>query len=180
MKRTVWLFCFLFVVLCINAQGIYTKVTKYDKFDDIVWSKDVKTLITKTDTTFVFETKGQKPETYRYVDAPLMAIHVGSRDSLANLVGDVWGYESQYFAITNIIREEVIAETQKQISDMNYTQSTEEEANTLLAINLLKRIDELPVITTRTISKFHFTYKYDTDYVWINFKDGSRIVYSKY
>ena len=180
MKRSVWLFCFLFVVLCINAQGIYTKVTKYDKFDDIVWSKDVKTLITQTDSTFVFETKGQKPETYRYVDSPLMAIHVGSRDSLANLVADIWGYESQYFAITNIIREEVLAETKKQISDMNDTQSTDEEASMLLAMNFLERIDDLPIITTRTISKFRFSYEYETDYVWINFKDGTRIVYSKY
>lgn len=180
MKRTVWLFYFLFVVLCINAQGIYTKVTKFDKFDDIEWSKDVKTLITQTDTTFVIETKGQKPETYYYVDAPLMAIHEGRRDSLANLVADIWGYESQYFAITNIIREKVRAETEKQISEMNDTQSTDDEINMLLAINLLKRIDELPVITTRTISKYRFTYEYSTDYVWIKFKDGSRIVYSKY
>ena len=179
MKRTVWLFCLLFVVLCLNAQGIYTKVTKYDKFDDIVWSRDVKTLITQTDTTFVFETKGQKPETYYYVDAPIMAFHEGRRDSLANLVADIWGYESQYFAITNIIRDEVREETQKQISDMNETQ-TDEETNMLLAINLLKRIDELPVITTRVISKYRFTYEYDTDLVWINFKDGTRIVYSKY
>lgn len=180
MKRTVWLFCFLVVALCINAQGIYTKVMKYDKFDDVVWSKNVKTLITQTDTTFVFETKGQKPETYRYVDMPLMAIHVGSRDSLENLVADIWGYESQYFAITNNIREEVRTETEKQISDMNDTQLTDEETNVLLAANLIKRIDELPVITTRTISKYHFTYEYDTDYVWIKFKDGSRLVYSKY
>ncbi len=180
MKRTVWIFCFLVVAICINAQGIYTKVMKYDKFDDVVWSKNVKTLITQTDTTFVFETKGLKPETYFYVDAPLMAIHDGRRDSLANLVADIWGYESQYFAITNIIREEVRAETQKRISEMNDTESTDEEINMLLAINLLKRIDELPVITTRTISKYRFTYEYDTDYVWIKFKDGSRIVYSKY
>lgn len=180
MKRTVWLFCFLFVVLCVNAQGIYTKVTKYDKFDDIVWSKDVKTLITQTDTTFVFETKGQKPETYHYVDVPMMAIHVGSRDSIANLVTDIWGYESQYFVITDIIREEVRAETKKQISDMNDTQSADEETNMLLVINLLKRIDELPVITTRTISKYRFDFEYKTDFIWINFKDGTRIVYSKY
>lgn len=180
MKRTVWLFCFLVVALCINAQGIYTKVMKYDKFDDVVWSKKVKTLITQTDTTFVFETKGLKPETYFYVDAPLMAIHDGRRDSLVNLVADIWGYESQYFAITNKIREDVRAETQKQISDMNDTQLTDEETRVLLAANLIKRIDELPVITTRTISKYSFTYEYETDFVWIKFKDGSRIVYSKY
>ena len=180
MKRTVWLFCFLFVALCINAQGIYTKVTKYDKFDDVLWSKNVKTLITQTDTTFVFETKGQKPEIYRYADSPLMAIHMGSRDSLANLVADIWGYESQYFAVTNQIREEVRAETIEQISAMDETQLSDEESNILLAANLLKRIDELPIITTRTISKYRFTYEYDTDYVWIHYKDGSRIVYSKY
>jgi hypothetical protein len=180
MKRTVWIFCFLVVALCINAQGIYTKVMKYDKFDDVVWSKNIKTLITQTDTTFVFETKGLKPETYFYVDAPLMAIHDGSRDSLVNLVADIWGYESQYFAVTNKIREDVRAETQKQISDMNDTELTDEEAGVLLAANLFKRIEELPVITTRTISKYRFTYEYETDFVWIKFKDGSRIVYSKY
>lgn len=47
-----------------SAQGIYTSVHKYDKFDDVVWEKEIKTLVTKTDSTIIIETKGTKPVEY--------------------------------------------------------------------------------------------------------------------
>ena len=61
MKKLIFSICFVLTSIVVNAQGIYTKVTKYDKFDDVEWEKTIKTLITKTDTTFVIETKGSKP-----------------------------------------------------------------------------------------------------------------------
>lgn len=161
------------------AQGIYTKVTKYDKFDDIEWTKEIKTLITKTDTTFVIETKGSKPETYRYSDTPLMALHVGHRDSLANIVADIWGYESQYTAITEETIEEVRNAVQEQIKDLPDSSIFDEKIQMLFGLEMLERIDKLPTITFRTISKYHFTFEYDTDIVWIKFEDGSRIIYTR-
>lgn len=86
--------------MVVNAQGIYTKVTKYDKFDDVEWEKNIKTLISKSDSTIVIETKGSKPEEYRYKDIFPFAEHDGNRNKLVNIVADVWGYESQYIVFS--------------------------------------------------------------------------------
>lgn len=179
MKRIFLSFAMIIWVAICFAQGIYTKVTKYDKFDDVVSEKVIKTLITKTDTTFIVETKGQEPVEYRYIDNPFFSAHVGRRDSLVNIVADVYGYEDQYIAITEDVRNEVIAEVQKQIEDLPDSLVFEEKINMLAALKLMEKIDELPTITVRTISRYNFTYEYDTDLFWIKFKDGSRIIYTK-
>ena len=179
MKKLIFSICFVLTSIVVNAQGIYTKVTKYDKFDDVEWEKTIKTLITKTDTTFVIETKGSKPKTYRYIDSPFFSAHEGSRDSLSNIVSDVWGYESQYTVITDETMEEVRSEVQEMIKDMPDSLVVNDKINILSGIVMLRKIDKLPKITVRTISKYRFTYEYDTDLVWIRFEDGSRIIYSK-
>ena len=179
MKKLIFSICFVLTSIVVNAQGIYTKVTKYDKFDDVEWEKTIKTLITKTDTTFVIETKGSKPKTYWYIDGPFFSAHEGSRDSLSNIVADVWGYESQYIVITEETIEEVRSEVREQIKDLPDSLVFDEKINKLSGLALLRKIDKLPKITVRTISKYRFTYEYDTDLVWIRFEDGSRIIYSK-
>ena len=160
-----------------NAQGIYTNVTKYDKFDDVEWTKKIKTLITKNDNTIVIETKGQKPVTYNYIDNGLMAMHSGDRDSLVNLIADVWGYESQYFAIS----EDLVNDVYKEIDELpDSLRITDPEAKkAALGLVLLSKSDKMPVITFRTISKSKYRFMYDTDLVWIKFEDGSRIIYTK-
>lgn len=179
MKKVVLISFLTLLSLTLNAQGIYSKMTKYDKFDDVVWTKNIKTLITKTDSTITFETKGSKPDTYRYLNAPFLASHIGSRDSLANLVADVWGYETEYIAITEDIVKEVYEEVEKQIRDKSDTSVSEEEINMLMGISMLKRLDDLPKITIRTVSKFEYYFDYKTEIIWIRFKDGSRIIYYK-
>lgn len=83
-------------------------------------AKQVKTLVTKTDSTIIVETKGQKPIEYRYVDSFFWAEHYGRQDSIVNLTKDVYGYESQYFAVTkeaiNDARKEVLEDT-KDLAD---------------------------------------------------------------
>lgn len=177
MKKIVLALIFVMFTFVVNAQGIYTKVTKYDKFDDIEWTKEIKTLITKTDTTFVIETKGSKPETYLYFD--FLTVHDGCRDSLSNLVGNVWGYESLYSVLTEKNIEEARTAVIEQIKDSPDSLKTLSHIRTLFWSELLDRSKNSPVITVRTISKSRFGFEYDTDYIWINFKDGSRIIYSK-
>lgn len=182
MNRTLFYKLFVFIVfnfVCVAsfAQGIYTKVTKYDKFDDVEWSKTIKTLITKTDSTIVIETKGSKPETYKYTDNHLIATHVGSRDSLVNIVADIWGYYSEY-----------IVYSEKDVEEMtpmiNQIQSVSQDSVSLsnlfdLSLKLLKRMEKCPVITFRTISRSRYSFEYFTDIVWIKLEDGSRIIYTK-
>ena len=75
--------------------------------------------------------------------------------------------------------EEVRSEVREQIKDLPDSLVFDEKINKLSGLALLRKIDKLPKITVRTISKYRFTYEYDTDLVWIRFEDGSRIIYSK-
>lgn len=95
MKKFITASLIAFWALAMSAQGIYTRVKKYDKFDDVIYEKTIKTLITKTDDKIIFETKGSKPVEYYYENS-WFADHIGSRDSVVNLVNDVYGYEDRY------------------------------------------------------------------------------------
>ena len=178
MKKVVILTLLALLSMVANAQGIYTKVTKYDKFDDVEWEKNIKTLITKSDSTIVIETKGSKPEEYLYKDISPLAEHDGNRDNLVNIVADVWGYESQYIVFS-----------EKNVEDLkkDYEENLGTEADSLsgealkmkFVLTVVKNIKNLPTITFRTISRYQYHFEYKTDMVWIKFKDGSRIIYSK-
>ncbi|MQN33977.1 hypothetical protein F7D84_04300 [Prevotella copri] len=41
------------------------------------------------------------------------------------------------------------------------------------------KVLDAPTIVFRTISKYKHVFEYETDFVWIRFRDGSRIIYSK-
>lgn len=179
MRKFFFLLLFAMYVCIANAQGIYTKVTKYDKFDDVEWTKNVKTLITQTDTAFIFETKGSAPEIYRYIDTELFAVHYGRRDSLTNLVADIWGYESQYITITDNVKKEVSDEFVAEWNSLPDSLKTENNRSLTIALLLMRKADVLPTITVRTVSKYKFSYEYQTDLIWIKFEDGSRIIYEK-
>lgn len=185
MKKFITISLIAFWALAMSArtvQSIYTKVRKYDKFDDVVYEKTIKTLITKTDDKIIFETKGSKPVEYYYFDNDLFAINNGSRDSVVNLVNDIYGYEVWYTVfpedtmgvVRNIIHERI----------KDFPEST---PDTLLAKykdlslkkELLDRECNAPDVVFRKISTSSFRFMYDTDLVWIRFKDGSRIIYSK-
>lgn len=179
MKKLFLLSILLITSIVCNAQGIYTSIIKFDKFDDIVWRKDIKTLITKTDTTFIIETKGQNPEEYYYLDNAFLAIHAGSRDSIINLVENVWGYEDQYIVFTKKDKEECFTYALEQVKDLPDSLIFDEKIYMLAGLQLIKRTDKLPTIHIRTISRYPRIFEYDTDALWIKFSDGTRIVYSK-
>ncbi len=175
MKKLLSLLLVMMCALGMNAQGIYTKVTKYDKFDDVVWKRQIKTLITQTDTTFVVETKGSKPETYYYTDNFLMADHIGRRDSLANLVADLWGYEDVYTVYTENLRKEISSK----IKNVPDTMTPTNKVNYVFE-EVRKILKRCPKIVIRNISKYSFSYEYKTDLFWIKFNDGTRLIYEKY
>lgn len=182
MRKLFFLMLVLIASVTTSAQGIYTHITKYDKFDDVEWKEDIKTLITKTENTFVIETKGSEPETYVYFEVPYLSTHIGRRDSLVNLVTDVWGYESQYKIIPQNRFEELFSELEKRgVMDLlNTTEETEtfQETLSLILMGVLLEMD-LPTIVIRNVSKFRYTYEYSAEYFWIQYSDGSRVIYSK-
>lgn len=179
MKKFITTSLIAFWALAISAQGIYTRVKKYDKFDDVIYEKTIKTLVTKTYGKIIFETKGSKPVEYCYFDSFLFADHIGSRDSLVNLVNDIYGYEDRY----NVFPKDTIDVVKKIVSEKakNTPDSllTDDRIAAMQKWELFRRVDNVPEVVFRTISKTSYSFMYDTDLVWIKFKDGSRIIYSK-
>lgn len=97
MKKIVFtLLCAIFSISC-GAQ-IFTRVKYVDKFDDEIKEETRKTLITKTDSTFVIEEKGKTPITYCILN-PIPNGTKGSKDNVVNLVGDVYGYEEAWCVV---------------------------------------------------------------------------------
>lgn len=179
MKKFITTSLIAFWALAMSAQGLYTRVKKYDKFDDVIYEKTIKTLITKTDDKIIFETKGSKPVEYYYSENSWFADHIGSRESVVNLVNDVYGYEDRY----NVFPKDTIDVVKKIVSEKakNTPDSllTDYYIATMHNWELFCRIQNVPEVVFRTTSKNSYIFMYDTDLVWIKFKDGSRIIYSK-
>ena len=93
---------------------IYTHIVKKDKFDDVIWEKEIKTLITSDDSTIIVETKGYNPLSYIVTDV----VFTGSPEEPVNLVGDIWGYEITFEAVGKNSRKSYIL-TQRTIWDIN-------------------------------------------------------------
>lgn len=179
MKKFITTSLIAFWALAMSAQGIYTRVKKYDKFDDVIYEKTIKTLVTKTYDKIIFETKGSKPVEYYYEEDSWFADHIGSRDSVVNLVNDVYGYEDCYNVFpkdTIDVVEKIVSEKAKNTPDSLLTY---DRIAAMQKWELFRRIHNAPEVVFRTISKTSYSFMYDTDYVWIRFKDGSRIIYSK-
>lgn len=181
MKKFIATSLIAFWALAMSAQGIYKKLEKYDKFDDVTYKRDIKTLITKTDDKIIFETKGRKPVEYYYFDNDLFALHNGSRDSVVNLVNGIYGYEVGYIVFPEDTMEVVRNIVYERIKD--FPESVPDTLFAKLKDVALKKelIDRLPnalEVVFRKISSSSYHFMYDTDLVWIRFNDGSRIIYS--
>lgn len=85
-------------VMCCNAQ-IYNTKEIVDKFDDTISKVTVKTLITVTDSTIMFETKGEKPEVYDII--PNTIFRFGEGEECKQLIGSVWGHETHWLVRKN-------------------------------------------------------------------------------
>ena len=95
MKKFLILFLTTLVFTVADAQ-IFTHKEIKDKFDDVVSECEIKTLITKNDTTFIIEEKGNEPVTYKIL---FESYSEGSKDNIVQLVGNVYGYEEYWCVI---------------------------------------------------------------------------------
>lgn len=179
MKKILLSSLFFLIAFVANAQGIYTKVKKYDKFDDVVWEKDVKTIIDKGLSKITIETKGTKPVEYTYYDETWYSIHNGRQDSLSNIVSNIYGYEDQYYIFPKDTIDKVTNECLELCKDLPDSIVTEELIQAMVKLKMITKVFDAPTIVFRTISKYKHIFEYDTDFVWIRFRDGSRIIYSK-
>lgn len=92
MKKFLILILTALVTVAADAQ-IFTQKEIRDKFEDVVSQCDIKTLVTKNDTTFIIEEKGNEPVTYKILSE---IESEGSKDNIIRLLGNVYGYEKTW------------------------------------------------------------------------------------
>ena len=153
---------------------IFSSIQYLDKFDDCVKTEKIKTLITKTDSTFIIEEKGRKPTEYwilNYSDYASM----GSKDSLVDLTNrNVYGYQNTWCVIKMSDKDEYYKLWTKVLTQGN---SVYEFKNDLSKYWLF--------IVHRVISKYSFEFEFEDEFFWIYNeskdnklgKDIERIVY---
>lgn len=96
MKKLTLFITLILITINTNAQ-VYSKCITYDKFDDVITESNSKTLVTITDTTVVFETKGYNPVTYRIIARS----NKGTNSDIQNLINDIYGYEEYYHVVND-------------------------------------------------------------------------------
>ena len=97
--KKILLLLLLIVPFVANAQSyILTKKIVMDKFNDILLDRDQKSIVTKTDSTFVIEEKGRKPVTYRILNYSEVNSK-GDKDNIVNLIDNVYGYQECWAVI---------------------------------------------------------------------------------
>lgn len=97
MKKHLFTLIFVLASLSCNAQ-IYKSIKYLDKFDDVIKTIQRKTLITKTDSTFIVEEKGKEPVVYYKLNVMPEGTK-GSKDEVVNLINNVYGYQESWCVV---------------------------------------------------------------------------------
>lgn len=158
----------LFVAFCTSANAqVFNHIEKMDKFDDVVYSKTAKSLISFNDSIIVIEEKGKPAMQYdiiNYADYNSM----GSKGEIVNLVGNVYGYQDCWC----VIKHED-AEAYGKIVSKYILEAFENEGNA--------STDELGKywlwITHRVVTS-QYAHTFLSEYWWVSDKDDNRVIYS--
>ena len=171
MRKLITIFVFSCVAMACSAQTILFREISYnDKFDDILKKETRKTLITKTDSTFVIEEKGKTPVEYHILN---VVETKGSKDSIVNLVGKVYGYQQSWC----LVRYDMLTKYYEAYINYVYDGSVEKE----------KAMSSFWIFATHRTITTQYTGTYDTEYFWLSDelnddklgKGVNRIIYSK-
>lgn len=187
MKKFLSILTLCLITLISNAQ-IYTSIKYLDKFDDIVKEQNVKTIVEKTDSTFVVETKDKNPVTY-YILNVLEANCAGDKNNIVNLVANVYGYQTCWC----VVRSDMIDEY-RTAHDHVFWRALEIATNDELDVeeklqqqnNEFSKLDKYYLFIIHRIITTQYTHEYKSEYFWIQDemntklgKDINRIVYIK-
>lgn len=147
MKKKLLLFLFVLITVDCYSQ-IFKEIRYYDKFDDVIKTEQRKTLVTKTDSTFIIEEKGKQPVVYYILNA---LSSQGSKDDVVNLVDNVYGYEETWCVIPYSLLNNYLEDYQQ----YRITKDSKKLESYWL------------FITHRIISRYRYSFYYDGEYLWI-------------
>ena len=166
--------CIVFTLFACNfacSQGLYTSFRHYDKFDDCISERVIKTLITETDSTIIIETKGEKPVTY-YKEYEFIN---GRKDSVVNITADVYGYERGYICFKD--QETVRKKTTDLINVMSTALSDGADVASRKTTEVIKKYEDQSFeIIFRTITT-QYSMTYQGKVAWVKYSNGERIIY---
>lgn len=169
MKKILFL-SLVFFSLAANAQVFTLKEVK-NKFDDVVSSVKVKTLIEWGDSTVTIQIKGHNPVTYRLLRKMEIG-SMGSEGNIVNLVDDVYGYQNMWTACLERRYPAYLEELSAFIKSGN----SKDNAKIKELYNRLKT-DYYYYITDRVITT-QDTGIYLAECVWLRHADGgNRVIY---
>ena len=189
MKKLLIFIMSLFLGLQAFGQGsIYSKVLYLDKFDDTVKFDNVKTIVQKTDSTFVVETKGKCPVTY-YILNVLESACVGDKDNIVNLVDNVYGYQICWC----VVRSDMVEDYNKDYYTahnnylkIKYNEELTDDEKDSLQRNELDKLGKYFLFVTHRVVVNKYTHSYESEYFWVQDemstklgKDINRIIYER-
>lgn len=170
MKKFLILILTALVTVAADAQIFTYKVIR-DKFDDVVSECEIKTLITKNDTTFIIEEKGNEPVTYKIL---FEDESMGSKDNIVQLVGNVYGYQESW----GVILEKDFKDCLLDISALSNEEDNSKRND--LRSKLIEKYCNF--ITHRVVTRQYDT-KLLSEHYWIEkaYQNGNyeRTIYSK-
>lgn len=185
MKRFLTILILSFITLFANAQ-VYTSIKYLDKFDDEVKVENIKTIVEKTDSTFIVETKGKDPVTYYILN---VLEYTGNKDNIVNLVANVYGYQTCWCVVRSDMAEDY-GETYYNVlisclKIRNSEELTDSEKEKLQKLELSK-LEKYYLFITHRVIVSQYSHTYETEYFWVQDetntrlgKDINRIIYIK-
>ena len=170
MKKILLLLLFIVPFVAHAQSYILTNKTVVDKFDDIISNREQKTIVTKTDSTFVIEEKGSHP--VRYMIVSLLPDHsMGDKENVVNLVDNVYGYQECWAVILELDFENYLKEYNIYI---NETDKDKQLKYTDYLVNKFFYFITRRVVTTQ------YTNHILGQYIWIQKgENNGRTIYSK-
>ena len=154
-----------------NAQSyILTKKMVMDKFDDVLLDRDQKTIVTKSDSTFVIEEKGKEPVTYRILNYAEYNSK-GDKDNIVNLVDNVYGYQECWA----VILESDVPEYNTEYASLIFEPDKEKRNK-----GIEKLIERFYYYIIHRVVTTQYTHHILVQHIWVQKGDNEgRTIYSK-
>lgn len=170
MKKIIFIFAlFVSIALGANAQ-IYTHKRVLDKFDDTLLDKDIKTLVEKTDSTFIIEEKGSAPVVFTILNFAAYNSK-GDKDNIVNLIDNVYGYQECWCVVY-----------QKDVDNYykDYLACFLEKDESKRDDMITKLIHDYCYYIVHRVITTKYTHEYQAEHLWIEKDEKSkRTIYSK-
>lgn len=177
---------FLLSISFCHAQ-IFNNKCVMDKFDDVVDSKNIKTLITRSDSSFFIEEKGNKPVEFVICGGEMYPpVYTGSKEEIVNLVQNIYGYQEEYCVIyrDSLIEYRKLGKMIETASDSTTLVFNEDgsitgssEKSILISKQLGVILGCLKKITHRVVVN-KYTKEFISEYYWVTDDKENRTIYS--